>query len=134
MYQQGKIMKKTFLFLCIFYTLNIFSQTLPELKLNGNNNSFSSGSVSAESKTLYEKVTQLKKRKALNKYIGAGYSFVIFTDGTMNSAYPIIDTRNGSFLSGVNVYFGFAIASAVTLEIEPSISAVLPILMQAPAQ
>ncbi len=114
-------MKKILLSLCLFLTGCIYSQTLPELKFHESQNFPGNSSVKPDSKPLYEKVTQLKKRKALNKYVGAGYSFVIFTDGTMNSAYPILDTRTGSFLSGVNVYFGFAIASAVTLEIEPSI-------------
>jgi hypothetical protein len=54
-------------------------------------------------------------------YFGAGYSFVIFTNNIMNTGYPVLDTRSGDFLSEINLYFGFAIAKAVTLEIEPSI-------------
>jgi hypothetical protein len=64
---------------------------------------------------------QPKKRKTVNAYVGAGYSFVIFTSSDMNTAYPVFDTRKGDFLSEVNLYFGFAVARAVTLEFEPSI-------------
>ncbi len=64
---------------------------------------------------------QIKTRKTVNTYIGAGYSFVIFTSSDMNTAYPVLDTRSGDFLSEVNLYFGFAVAKAVTFEFEPSI-------------
>jgi hypothetical protein len=63
---------------------------------------------------------QFKKRKTVTSYFGAGYSFVIFTARHMNEAYPVFDTRSGDFLSEINLFFGFAIAKAVTLEIEPS--------------
>jgi hypothetical protein len=66
-------------------------------------------------------LTQFKKRKTVTSYFGAGYSFVIFTAGDMNTAYPVLDSRSGDFLSEINLYFGFAIAKAVTLEFEPSI-------------
>lgn len=65
--------------------------------------------------------TQLKKRKTVNAYFGAGYSFVIFTNNIMNTGYPILDFNSGDFLSEVNLFFGFSIAKAVTLEFEPSI-------------
>jgi hypothetical protein len=39
----------------------------------------------------------------------------------MSDAFPVLDTRNGSFLTNINLFFGFAIAKAVTLEVEPSI-------------
>jgi hypothetical protein len=64
---------------------------------------------------------QPKKRKAVNTYFGAGYSFVIFTDKSMNTMYPVFNQSAGDFLSEINVFFGFAIAKAVTLEIEPSV-------------
>lgn len=83
---------------------------LPELKLSDKMDGLK------ESKLL-----QPKKRKTVNAYVGAGYSFVIFTASEMNSAYPVFDTRKGDFLSEVNLYFGFAVARAVTLEFEPSI-------------
>jgi hypothetical protein len=57
----------------------------------------------------------------VNAYVGAGYSFVIFTSSDMNSAYPVFDTRKGDFLSEINLYFGFAVSQAVTFEFEPSI-------------
>ena len=104
---------------------SLYSQKIPGLKINDKslltqdihlldkNGSFVHKS--------FVKPVQLKNRKAVNKYFGAGYSFVIFTDKIMNSAYPVVDTRNGNFLTDINLYFGFAIAQAVTLEIEPSI-------------
>jgi hypothetical protein len=39
----------------------------------------------------------------------------------MNSLYPVFNQSAGDFLSEINLFFGFAIAKAVTLEIEPSI-------------
>jgi hypothetical protein len=64
---------------------------------------------------------QLKKRKTVNSYFGAGYSFVIFTDSEINTVYPILDTRNGTFLTNINLFFGVALASAVAIEFEPSL-------------
>lgn len=64
---------------------------------------------------------QVKKRKTVNSYFGAGYSFMIFTSKYMSEAFPVLDTRNGSFLTNINLFFGFAVAKAVTLEIEPTI-------------
>lgn len=64
---------------------------------------------------------QIKKRKTVNSYFGAGYSFMIFTGSYMSDAFPVLDTRSGTFLTNINLFFGFAIAQAVTLEIEPTI-------------
>ncbi|HMQ79471.1 MAG TPA: hypothetical protein PKE39_06880 [Ignavibacteria bacterium] len=64
---------------------------------------------------------QLKTRKTITSYFGAGYSFMIFTNSFMSNAFPVLDTRNGSFLTNINLFFGFAIAKAVTLEVSPSI-------------
>lgn len=77
--------------------------------------------LNIEKKFNKDNVPQLKTRKTVNMYFGAGYSFVIFTNNVMNSGYPVLDTKSGDFLSEVNLYFGFAIAKALTLEFEPSI-------------
>jgi hypothetical protein len=109
------------IFVCLLFVNSVHSQNLPDLKLSEKNNSELSFNSRKFPLNVYEKVTQLPKRKSVNRYFGAGYSFVIFTDKTMNTAYPVLDTRNGNFLTDINLYFGFAIAQAVTLEIEPSI-------------
>lgn len=64
---------------------------------------------------------QIKKRKTVNTYFGVGYSFMIFTSKYMQEAFPVLDTRSGSFLTNINLFFGFAIAQAITLEFEPTI-------------
>lgn len=64
---------------------------------------------------------QLKKRKTVNTFFGAGYSFMIFTSKQMQDAFPALDTRSGTFLTNINLFFGFAVAQAVTLEFEPTI-------------
>jgi len=108
--------KKATLFLGVFFAFSqLFGQTanyfkLPELTLVERANDLGPN-----------KLMQPKKRKTVNAYVGAGYSFVIFTSSDMNTAYPVFDTRKGDFLSEVNLYFGFAVARAVTIEFEPSI-------------
>lgn len=127
-------MKKVFnlvIAMLILSSFSLKSQDLPTLKLNDNVNHISSTVSSTNSllssgkfgfmKTSINSLAQLKQRKALNMYVGAGYSFVIFTSSGMNTAYPVLDTRSGDFLSEVNLYFGFAVAKAVTFEVEPSI-------------
>jgi hypothetical protein len=64
---------------------------------------------------------QLKKRSTSTMYFGAGYSFIIFTEKNMSSAYPVLNVSKGEFLSEINVFFGYSIAKALTMEIEPSI-------------
>jgi hypothetical protein len=115
----------------IFSSLSLKSQVLPTLKLNDNVNQMSltgssTNSLLATSKFDFmnkslNSLTQVKKRKALNMYVGAGYTFVIFTSSGMNTAYPVLDTRSGDFLSEINLFFGFAVAKAVEFEIEPDI-------------
>ncbi|MCX7877967.1 MAG: hypothetical protein N2510_04910 [Ignavibacteria bacterium] len=103
-------MKLATLFLSslFLFTLNSQENNLKqELKLSFNEKS--------------SEIFQLKKRKTTNAYFGAGYSFIIFTDREINSIYPILDTRNGTFLTNINLFFGFAIAQAVSAEIEPGI-------------
>ncbi|HJY63445.1 MAG TPA: hypothetical protein VJ455_04750 [Ignavibacteria bacterium] len=115
-------MKKSLLFIIILscFVLNLFAQ-VNELKLINKKSSLNilQGKKS-EYSSLYKETIQLKKRKTVNSYFGAGYSFIIFTNSEMNSLYPLLDTRNGTFLTDINLFFGFAIAKAVALEFEPS--------------
>ncbi|MGA2667917.1 MAG: hypothetical protein ABSF32_03260 [Ignavibacteria bacterium] len=108
----------------LFFTFSISAQFKSDLKLKENK-----GSLSANSHSSYDNTreharffpVQLKPRKTVTTYVGAGYSFVIFTAHEMNTGYPVFDTRSGDFLSEINLYVGFAIAKALTLEFEPSI-------------
>jgi hypothetical protein len=105
------------------------SQDLPGLKLkdkypvdiqssiSGNNHD----AVNLKDVKLSSEGFQLKKRKTVSSYFGAGYSFMIFTNGIMSDAFPVLNTRDGNFLTNINLFFGFAIARAVTLEFEPTI-------------
>ncbi len=77
--------------------------------------------LKSNSATDFSKNYQLKTRKTVTSYFGAGYSFMIFTNSYMSSAFPILDTRNGTFLTNINLFFGFSIAKAVTLEFSPTI-------------
>lgn len=97
-----------------------FSQDL-KLKEHKDQSGLIAGKLMNDNTGSGENVTQIKTRKAMHMYFGAGYSFVIFTNGVMNTGYPVLDTRSGDFLSEVNLYFGIAIASALTIELEPSI-------------
>ena len=116
-------MKKTVsLFVLVFLLISgIKAQELPSLKLK---NDFGFNNNQSH-KTFFSKDVKMSKlqpkRKTVTSYYGAGYTFVIFTSAPMNEAYPVFDTRKGDFLSEINVYFGFAIAKAVTIELEPSI-------------
>lgn len=120
-------MKKVFLALLItLIGSSIFAQDLPGLKLKDNANSIGSMSKnssegSLKTNSFFKETFQLKKRKTVSSYFGAGYSFMIFTNGFMSDAFPVLDTRNGSFLTNINLFFGFSIAQAVTLEVEPTI-------------
>lgn len=118
-------MKFTLKFLLLFAVItgSLLSQQTTVLKLSGDKNSIKD--LTAENKpSLYEgfnKNYQLKTRKTVTSYFGAGYSFMIFTNKYMSDAFPVLDTRNGSFLTNINLFFGFSIAKAVTLEFSPSI-------------
>ncbi|MCC6864801.1 MAG: hypothetical protein IT280_01430 [Ignavibacteria bacterium] len=110
----------------IIFTAGIYSQNSAGFKLKENRFSLKNpvilqNNFNADEKTDFKKNFQLKKRKTVTSYFGAGYSFMIFTNSFLSSAFPILDTRNGSFLTNINLFFGFAIAKAVTLEISPSI-------------
>ncbi len=96
-------------------------ELLPELKLKSNFNNNPGSMPEGREKMKLSDDFQVKKRKAVNMYFGAGYSFVIFTSSQMNNLYPIFNQSAGDFLSEINLFFGFAIAKAVTLEFEPSI-------------
>jgi hypothetical protein len=114
------------LLLLALFTGSFYAQQKTVLKLSDNKSSLKSnnGLLSEQRSDLaaeYEKNFQLKKRKTVNSYFGAGYSFMIFTNSFMSDAFPVLDTRNGSFLTNINLFFGFAIAQAVTLEFSPTI-------------
>src|SRR4030095_6999671 len=104
-------------------TGNVLSQSIPDLTLkNEKQNLFSFDSkINPSMNSDFDNTLQPKKRKTVNSYFGAGYTFMIFTNGYMSNAYPVFDTRNGAFLTNISVFFGFAIAQAVTLEIEPAV-------------
>jgi hypothetical protein len=113
--------KAVTLFVLVFLLITCVSaQELPSLRLKDD-----FGFKNQTHKTFFSKdikSTKLQpKRKTVTSYYGAGYSFVIFTSAQMNEAYPVFDTRKGDFLSEINVYFGFAVAKALTVEIEPSL-------------
>jgi hypothetical protein len=123
-------MKKILALLLFFMILSggAFSQDIGKFKLTDKRvslNSFDavSGIINqtVEENSSSSKTFQLKKRKTVNSYFGAGYSFMIFTNSYMSNAFPVLDTRNGNFLTNIGIFFGFAIAQAVTLEIEPTI-------------
>jgi len=119
-------MKKILLFVLLISIVcgATSAQSLPDMKLSDKKsplNSFNTLNNVAEQNSLYDKTLQLKKRKTVNSYFGAGYSFIIFTNGDVSSLYPILDTRNGTFLTNISLFFGFAIAQAVALEFEPAI-------------
>jgi hypothetical protein len=100
----------------------VYSQEIPSLKLDNSYSLKDAGDnpFSKFSQTGLTGEPQVK-RKTVTSYYGAGYSFVIFTSKLMNESYPVFDTRKGDFLSEINLYYGFAIARALTLEIEPSL-------------
>jgi hypothetical protein len=110
--------------IALFISGSVFSQELHGLKLMDKKNSpgfFEKIKSGAENKSLLDKSYQLKKRKTVTSYFGAGYSFIIFTASHMNKAYPVLNFSSGDFLSEINIFYGFSIAKAVTLEFEPSI-------------
>ncbi len=117
---------KNFLFtilVLLFFILTVNSQYSDGLKLKNTDGLLydNSDEISNEMKLCEDSYSQVKTRNTVNMYFGAGYSFVIFTNNIMNTGYPIIDLNSGDFLSEVNLFFGFSIAKAVTIEIEPSI-------------
>jgi hypothetical protein len=102
----------------------LYTQELPALKLSGRTNFLNSlnyNKSSLSKQSLFDKSLQLKTRKAVTSYFGAGYAFIIFTASYMNKAYPVLDFSSGDFLSEINLFYGFAVAKAVTFEFEPSI-------------
>ncbi len=114
-----------FLLLFVIISGSILSQQNSVLELSSDKNSLKelgSGNINNSSlNSDLNKNFQLKKRKTVTSYFGAGYSFMIFTNKYMSTAFPVLDTRNGTFLTNINLFFGFAIAKAVTLEFEPTI-------------
>jgi hypothetical protein len=116
-------MKNIFTFsalIILFVTCTVSAQYKNEPKLKENESIYSK-SYSSLNKSTFGVLAQLPKKSTVTSYVGAGYSFVIFTSNVMNTGYPVFDTRSGDFLSEINLYYGFAIAKALTLEFEPSI-------------
>lgn len=114
------------LLLLVLISGSLFSQQTTKLKLSESKSSLKEFNSLDENsnedmKSSINNPYQLKTRKTVTSYFGAGYSFMIFTNSYMSTAFPILDTRNGTFLTNINLFFGFAIAKAVTLEISPSI-------------
>ena len=117
-------MKRIFLVIVLISfsaALSLNAQELPQLKLKIGITEKDDSKITSSLKSDNANLFQVKKRKAVNMYFGAGYSFVIFTSSQMNNLYPIFNQSSGDFLSEINLFFGFAIAKAVTLEFEPSI-------------
>jgi hypothetical protein len=114
-------MKNLLFFIVIISCFVSFSYSqLGEFKLSERTGKLS---ISPESSIKHNlaNTLQLKKRKTVNTYFGAGYSFMIFTSKHMQDAFPIFDSRYGTFLTNINLFIGFAVAQAVTLEFEPTI-------------
>jgi len=114
------------LLILALFTGSLYAQQKTILKLSDSRSFLKSseGFLSEQKndpEAVFKKNFQLKTRKTVTSYFGAGYSFMIFTNSYMSSAFPVLDTRNGSFLTNINLFFGFAIAKAVTMEISPSI-------------
>jgi hypothetical protein len=107
----------------VFVTASICAQGLPDLKLSEKKSPFNSLNYNSSTpkQLLMDKALQLKKRKTVSSYFGAGYAFIIYTASDMNKAYPVLDFSSGDFLSEINLFYGFAVAQAVTFELEPSI-------------
>jgi len=113
-------MKKILLFIIIFSCFASFNYSqMNDFKLS---DKFNKLTLKPRSSIDYQldNTIQIKKRKTVTTYFGAGYSFIIFTSKYMQDAFPIFDTRYGSFLTNISVFFGFSIAKAVTLEFEPA--------------
>jgi len=116
-------MKKIFThsaLIILFFSVSVSAQYRSDLKLKENSGIFSQNRDIVKHNS-FGSLAQLKKRSTVTSYVGAGYSFVIFTAHDMNTGYPVFDLQSGDFLSEINLYYGFAIAQALTLEIEPSI-------------
>ena len=100
---------KLLLFLALL-TGSFYAQQKTALKLSDNRSFLKSGNglLSEQKSDLaseYKKNYQLKTRKTVTSYFGAGYSFMIFTNSYMSDAFPVLDTRNGSFLTNINLFF-----------------------------
>jgi hypothetical protein len=124
--KKEKYMKKIIPIVLVFALVTgcLYSQELPAFKLSGRTNFLTSSNYNKSSlskQSLFDKSLQLKTRKTVTSYFGAGYAFIIFTASYMNKAYPVLDFSSGDFLSEINLFYGFAVAKAVTFEIEPSI-------------
>lgn len=63
---------------------------------------------------------QVKTRESSQAYVGAGYSFVIFTNSDMTDSYPLFGS-SGDFLKEVNFFGGIRVSRSLALELSPSI-------------
>lgn len=63
---------------------------------------------------------QVKTRESSQAYVGAGYSFVIFTNSDMTDSYPLFGS-SGDFLKEVNFFGGIRVSRNLALELSPSI-------------
>ncbi len=64
---------------------------------------------------------QIKKRSQNTVfYTGAGYKFVLFTDGTASDAYPFFDFSSQAFVKELDAFFGVVLSETVALEFSPS--------------
>jgi len=115
-----RIIISSVIFVFVFCISN-YAQELPSIKLKRDVSSYMTPDPSVNHLKLLDNNSQLPKRKTVGIYFGAGYSFVIFTAHDMNNIYPVFQQSTGDFLSEVNLFIGFSIAKALTLEFEPSI-------------
>lgn len=68
-----------------------------------------------------ESVSQIKQRSQSKViYTGAGYKFVLFTDGDAQEAYPFFDFTSQAFVKEVDAFIGVVIGESVALEFSPS--------------
>ncbi len=64
---------------------------------------------------------QIKKRSQSKVYYtGAGYKFVMFTDGSVQDAYPFFDLSTQAFVKEVMGFFGIVVSERVAVELAPS--------------
>jgi len=63
---------------------------------------------------------QFARKKSGLFYFGAGYSFVFFTDNTVNNAYPAFDVISINFVGELMTFLGLRFSKYLALEIETS--------------
>ena len=63
---------------------------------------------------------QISERSSGYSYVGLGYSLVAFTDGVVSDIYPFLNFRNGSFMTDLNLFYGYRINDDIAIELSPS--------------